>query len=805
MRGLPLLYACLRLSIFLFLIQNNTFAQAIQVVDESNQGLPGVNISIDGTPKLSTDGDGKVDLNGQQFKTILFSYLGFNDLSLTLEELTETNFIVQLISSDELLEEIIVVGRTNSRAEEMPFRIESISSKEIARSESQTSADALAKSGNVYVQKSQMGGGSPVIRGFEANKILLVVDGVRMNNAIYRGGHLQNAITIDPAVLNRAELIFGPGSLLYGSDALGGVIHFRTMNPIIDAESDEGVFDFRFASANLERRIHSHLSYSNGKNLAGLTSVSISGFSDLRTGSRRSSEYPTWGQRPFYVEPRNNGEDIVRTNSDPNLQLGTGYGQFDFLQKVIYKVKPGVNLGLNIQYSNSTNIPRYDFLTEVRDSLPRFAEWYYGPQVRALISPNIEITKTTKLFDQALFNLSYQRIDESRFSRNFGSEWFTGQFEDLNIFGSNLDFKKAVTPRINLEYGGSYYLNILDSFAEEFIFRQERRPTLTRYPSNGSNLHQSGIYGNVRMDLIPDLLLWNVGLRASNQSTNFSFSQSDPIAWPTFYYSNINNSNSSLVWMTGLNLNAKPWEVKLLAGTSFRAPNVDDLAKVRVQADEITVPNTELNPEKVLNFELNLAYNTKKMSFGVSGFYSQINDIIVRRDFTLPDGSPMYIIDQDTLQVTANVNDKQGTVFGFSALAEYKFNEALSVEGSINYTKGNSIGSDNVEQPLDHIPPLYGKAEVRYAKNKWEGSLNLLYNGFKPIEEYGGSADNPEHALDIGTPAWQTLNLYSSYQITERWRIKGSVENILDQHYRPFASGVSGAGRNFILSVNYTW
>lgn len=805
MRGLPLLYACLRLSVLLLFIQTNTFAQAIQVVDENRQALPGVNISIDGTPKLSTDENGKADLLGQKFDEISFSYLGFEDMSLTSEALERENYIIVLKSSDELLDEIIVVGRTNSRAEEMPFRIESISSKEIARSESQTSADALAKSGNVYVQKSQMGGGSPVIRGFEANKILLVVDGVRMNNAIYRGGHLQNAITIDPAVLNRAELIFGPGSLLYGSDALGGVIHFRTLNPIIDADNNKGVIDFRFASANLERRIHSHLSYSNGKNLAGLTSVSISGFSDLRTGSRRDPEYPTWGQRLFYVQPDSNGDDVIINNEDPNLQVGTGYGQFDILQKVIYEIKQGVNLGLNIQFSNSTDIPRYDFLTELSDSLPRYAEWYYGPQVRVLVSPNIEITRATKFFDQALFNVSYQRIDESRFSRNFGSEWFNAQLEDLNIFGSNLDFKKKVSARINVEYGGSYYLNILSSNAEDFIFQEARRPALTRYPSNGSNLHQSGIYGNVRLNLIPELLLWNVGLRASNQTTNFSFSESDPIEWPSFYYSNINNSNGSLVWMTGLNLNAKAWELKLLAGSSFRAPNVDDLAKVRVKSDEITVPNTELNPEKVLNGELNIGYKGKKLSFGISGFYSQINDIIVRRDFILPDGSPIYILNQDTLQVTANVNDNQGTVFGLSALAKYRFSDAFSLEGSLNYTEGNSIGSDNVEKPLDHIPPLYGKVELLYAKNKWEGSLNFMYNGFKSIDEYGGSADNPEFALDIGTPAWQTINIFNSYQLTDSWRIKLAVENILDQHYRPFASGVSAAGRNFILSINYSW
>jgi len=805
MRGRPLLYACLRLSVLLFFIQTNVFAQAIQVVDEQGQGLPGVNVSIDGIPKLSTDLEGRINLENESYQQISFSFLGFKELSLTSEELGALNFVVKLKSVDELLDEIIVVGRTNSRAEEMPFRIESISAKEIARSESQTSADALAKSGNVYVQRSQMGGGSPVIRGFEANKILLVVDGVRMNNAIYRGGHLQNAITIDPAVLNRAELIFGPGSLLYGSDALGGVIHFRTLNPIIDAQDSKGLASVRFATANKERSIHGHISYTNGKNLAALTSISTAIFSDLRTGSNRDKAYPNWGQRPNNVIQDDDGEDTVKKNPDPNLQIGTAYSQFDLLQKVVYKPVKDVKLGLNIQYSTSTDIPRYDFLTEVSDGLPRYAEWSYGPQVRLLASPNIELTKKTKAYDRAMFNVSYQRIEELRKTRNYGEEWFQRQFEDLNVFGSNIDFKKEINKKVNLEYGGSYYLNLLSSEAFEMNKQGTRRDFLTRYPSNGSTLHQAGIYGNLRLDLVEDLLLWNVGLRASNQTTNFSFSESDPIIWPSYYYDNIKNSNSSLVWMTGLNFNSKPWEIKLLAGSSFRAPNVDDLAKVRVKSDEITVPNPELIPEKVLNGELNIAYRSEKLSLGASAFYSKITDIVVRRDFTLPDGSPIYVLGNDTLIVTANTNDQRGIVYGVSALAKYEITKRLSFSGSINQTVGKSINSEEVETPLDHIPPLYGKVELRYETKKFESAVNILYNGFKPIEEYGGSADNPEYALDIGTPAWQSLNLYNSYIFSDHWKLNFAVENILDQHYRPFASGVSAPGRNFIISINYSW
>lgn len=124
--------------------------------------------------------------------------------------------------------QIEVVSRTAEPKSEVASQLRVLRSEEIFEQAAQTIPDALEKTGAVFVQRSQMGGGSPILRGFEANKVLLVLDGVRMNNAIYRSGHLQNAITVDPAMLERVEVHFGPASVMYGSDALGGVIHFRS-------------------------------------------------------------------------------------------------------------------------------------------------------------------------------------------------------------------------------------------------------------------------------------------------------------------------------------------------------------------------------------------------------------------------------------------------------------------------------------------------------------------------------------------------------------------------------------------------
>src|SRR5829696_8993944 len=134
-------------------------------------------------------------------------------------------------SAKNMDEVIIYSGKFAERKKNIAQKIEVISARQIAQWNAQNTGDLLMHTGNVFVQKSQQGGSSPVIRGFEANRVLLVVDGIRMNNAIYRAGHLQNVITVDQNSLERIEVLYGPASTLYGSDALGGVVLMRTKQP----------------------------------------------------------------------------------------------------------------------------------------------------------------------------------------------------------------------------------------------------------------------------------------------------------------------------------------------------------------------------------------------------------------------------------------------------------------------------------------------------------------------------------------------------------------------------------------------
>ena len=210
-------------------------AQVVIVKDLDN-GKPLELVSVYSTDlnrSLITNSKGIVnikELNGSA--KIIFKLIGYERLELSFSEISNLNNIVKLKPQAISLENVLVSAkRWDEDKSEIPHTIEVITPKDIELQNPQTAADMLSQSGNVYVQKSQLGGGSPMIRGFATNRVLIVVDKVRMNNAIFRSGNLQNVISLDANSLANSQIIFGPGSVIYGSDAIGGVMEFNTLSP----------------------------------------------------------------------------------------------------------------------------------------------------------------------------------------------------------------------------------------------------------------------------------------------------------------------------------------------------------------------------------------------------------------------------------------------------------------------------------------------------------------------------------------------------------------------------------------------
>ena len=220
--------------------------------------------------------------------------------------------MVSLNPAAQALKEVILsVARSRESKEKISKKVSVLSSEDVKLNVPQTSADLLTYASGIRVQKSQGGGGSPAIRGFEANRILLVVDGVRMNNAIYRSGHLQNSLTISPYSLERTEIIYGPSSVGYGSDALGGVIHYFTKTPKFNNQKKWSINGLSSYNTILKNKVQNFDIEHNSKLWASYTNFSFSSFGDIVMGSNRNHGFESWGLDYHYLNPEKFNESII--------------------------------------------------------------------------------------------------------------------------------------------------------------------------------------------------------------------------------------------------------------------------------------------------------------------------------------------------------------------------------------------------------------------------------------------------------------------------------------------------------------
>ena len=792
-------------------------AQEISIYNEDGQAMMGVQVyNKDYSYTAVSDDQGRIFVASKlgEEEVLVFTYLGYDELEMNLKMIRNLLMKVTMTPVDHFIDEVVVYGRKEVSQQELPYQIATIKARDIAATQSQTSADALAYHGGVYVQKSQMGGGSPLIRGFEANRVLLVIDGVRLNNAIFRSGHLQNAITIDQAILEKMDVIFGPNSLMYGSDALGGVVHFITRSPKLSFEDgirSELGYSLRHATANNEKSVHADISIGSRK-FGSLTSISFSKFGDLKTGNHRDIRFPDFGKRFTYQSNLygvdNSGEDIEVQNKDPNIQVGTGYHQADVTQKFLLVPNEFHRLTANIHYSTSSDVPRYDNLTERSNGGFKWGEWAYGPQNRFLGSIDYRNLKANIVWDDIAIITAIQKIKEDRITRRWQAPERSFQNENVTVYSLTADASKYVTKNKSsrIEYGFDIQINELQSSAVNVDLSSGRiiPNQLTRYASGGNNYSSLGGYITLTGATARQRLHYNTGVRFSTINYNLNYKITDPVDWPSSFYNGINGNNSALTWsMGGTWQGESGWNIRSMISTAFRSPNIDDLAKIRINNDEITFPNLDLSPEKSINLELTLAKEFRnKMKVTCTAFYTNLSDAIVRKKGLGPSGESLWFTQGDTLNIVTNQNAEKAFIYGFNANFLYFWGSSMSVKGSLNYTKGRERLDNDETAPFAHIPPLYGQVSFNYKKTNWNINGSWRFNGMKPANEYGGSVDNLDLATPIGALRWSTFNLYSSYDLSDEVRFSVAMENILDKHYRPFGSGVSSAGRNFIFSVS---
>ncbi len=806
------------------------FSQNVKILDQRT-GKIVKNVTIFNAAKtitLTTNNKGIVDVSS--FKTaeiIFFSHISYATFQIKKSDLKKQNFIVYLTKESEKLDEVILsVFKSSAKTSRIAEQIAIVSSKDIQKISPQTSADLLATIPGIKVQKSQFGGGSPVLRGMESNRVLLVVDGIRLNNAIYRKGHLQNAITIAPNLLDRTEVVFGPSSVIYGSDALGGVIHYYTKTPKLSEEPTiKSNFFSRYSSVNQETTttVSAELGF---KNWASFTSISYSDFGDLTMGKKRSHGFDNWGKVFYFSENTNSYYTENPTlNSDANTQRNTGYQQTDVLQKFFVPLSKKIDAKLNIQYSTSSNIPRFDRLSELTDltdsSSLKFAEWYYGPQERLLISPQFLIHPEKKWLEEGTITFAYQQIKESRIQRKFGSFNRSYREEGVDIFSVNGDFSVPLTTARDriLGYGFEFAYNDVQSNAygktiavsgNNIIGFSGSFPIQSRYPDGNSNYSSAAVYIDYRQDISSTSTL-NSGIRFTNTQLNATWIDQTFISLPK---TAIHLSNSAITATIGYVY--KPnntWQLNSVLSSGFRSPNIDDIGRVREKNGFVTVPNIDLKPEFAYNAEIGVQkyFNDKRFRIGGNLYYTLLDNYIQRDSFIL-NGSNQVLFDGEYGIAVANQNKGTAYITGYTISYQGKINNRWKTAGFITYTKGNTR---DTKEAMSSIPPLFGQFEINYKEERFEIGANFRFNSKKDIEDFNFSEGIDNHDLtpivstdatsDIekyfGSPSWAVFGMNGNYTINSHWILQTRIDNLFDIHYREFASGVSAPGRNLSVAV----
>ena len=812
----------LRIALLLLLVCSTLSAQELTVMDELGSPVRDVYLVNKDTSTFSfTDKNGLVNLRYfLNTDMITISHSGFLTISKKKEELfVQGNKLILMFDPEALGEVVLLTRIDDENLKTTAERRVILHSKEIERLNTQTSAELLEKRAGINVQKSQMGGGSPVIRGFEANRILLVVDGVRLNNAIYRGGHLQNIISIDNTTLDQVDIIFGPGSSEYGSDGLGGVIHLKTKRPkFTEKPQINHAYMTRFASANKGISRHYDMQYT-GQDFALFTSLTHSDFDDLLMGSRRSHGQEDWGKVYHYIE---DGEQVE--NPNPNLQKNTGYSQTDFMQKVILRLHPKWTFTGNIQYSNSSDIPRFDKLNDYNSYSYdnendqtiyyglKYKLWNYGPQKRYFYSLQIDHSLHTRLADSVQFIFAYQDVFESRHVQRFDPNndlELVDRYENVDVYSININLRKKA-----LRYGLEYYYNSVHSKAFKTNYDDndpESQPYIqTRYPNGGSSMSSIAGFATYSKNFTEQLRL-NTGIRYTQNQLHAIF-HSDPREW-ALPYDKLAYKYSALTGNISLAFHPDDsWKIATIASTGFHAPNIDDTGKLFYKGSILTIPNFNLEPEHARTLELNITKNlNNRLLFNVNTYYTFIEDAIMRVNTNLN-----FLINQDDFftEVKTNENMDNAEIYGTTASASLRIAGNYTLETDYTLIKGRNI--DN-QLPFTHIPPSFGKTAFYADFDSWRASFFIMYNGRKAIEEYdlASGTDNEEESpleWDLteegnwiedyqGTPLWYTLNLSAMYRLSDSFTAQMAIENIMDQHYKTFASGLSAPGRNFIVTL----
>ena len=647
-------------------------------------------------------------------------------------------------SSYKLLDSAFVTTRNiKNKNIQLPYFISSIGQQQITQNGARTSPETLMGIAGVFIQKTNHGGGSAFIRGLTGNQTLLIIDGIRLNNATYRYGPNQYLNSIDLFTIDKIDVLKGIGAIEYGSDAMGGVINITTKEASSKMLNKINLSNTsKFISGDMEKTNRTDISYAEKKwNFIG--GVSFKKFGDLIGGA------------------------------DLGKLIPTGYSEKNYDAKVKIKIDSYQELTISSQNTIQHNVPIYHKIV-----LENFATNQIDYQIHYLNYIKYKVINKQKWISEFILNASTQKSIEKRSNQKNNSLIYRNEADTIKNIGLTAEIISKPTANWTMNTGIDYYRDLVFSEAIE-TSSTFNSPIQKRglYP-NGSVYKNSSIFNLHYIDLgklnintgvrynfldiqIKDAILGNIAVKPAAFATNF-----------------------------GINYQLNPNHYLFGSITSgYRAPNIDDLGSLGIIDFRYEIPNYDLKPEQSNNFEIGYKYNSKKVNFSISAFQMNLKDIIAR---VLVEGQII-----NGYKVYNKENIETSYIKGAELTYATKIDQNFDLQINTNYTYGQNVTKN---EPMRRIPPIFGQNRLAWHKKNIFLSITHQFAGKQNRLAQGDIDDN--RIGKLGTPHWNLINIDAGIKL-KHLHLNTSLINILNEKYKTHGSGVYGMGRAIGLSVQW--
>lgn len=716
--------------------------------------MSGVTVQVDpGGRGTTTDAQGRYRLVLDKPGTyrVRFSNVGFASEVRTVQvgdSLTVLNVSLP-IALIQLNDQVVVTAqRYETPTFERPEALTVVSLRDLARNALRSTPEVLEGQSGVFIQKTNHGGGSPFVRGLTGQQTLLLVDGIRLNNATFRSGPNQYLNTLDPFLLDRVEIARGSGSVQYGSDALGGTINVLTSTPdFSDSPAFHGSVVGKLASGGMEK--------------SGRLALGVSG---PKAAVQGGFSYRNFGNLV-------GGKGIGK-------QIPTGYDQYSFDLKSLFQISPTLRLTTAVQHLQQDSVPVFH-----KVQLENFALNQFNPQIRTLVYAKLEGFNDTKWVKSWQITPLAINTKESRQSQKNNAVRTLNEDDAIRTYGLLASIHSQPTRFWTIQTGAEWYYDRANSQ------KQEVEPI---WSSAGPQPVQRGLYpDNATMSNLAFYTMHSVNvskwtLTAGGRFNTFAITIPDkdlgsstltPSAW-------VGNAGVSYALLPALKVIAN-------ANTSFRAPNIDDLGTLGIVDFRFEIPNTTLKPERGFSKEVGLKLKTSTFSASAFAYHNQLTDLIGRvKTDEIRQGYPVYLKE----------NIAKAFIRGLEADAEWQVLNRWLLAGYVNYTYGQNLSGN---EPYRRIPPLNGKVALRYQPHAATWARLELHTAAKQDRLAKGDRDD-NRIPEGGTPGWNVVNAAAGYQVG-KVRLSAELQNIFNEAYRTHGSGVSGVGRSLWLMARFDW